>query len=72
MYKIIDCTMNMPSESHEFTENYQYGCWDKRGFGLMKYRECLKCGIIEYSMFTSDDGKTEDIDEIYRSKNETQ
>lgn len=66
--KIISCETNMPPDQHEFSFEVHHGNYDRRGNGTMEYRRCLKCGTIEYSKFTSDDGDVEDIDAIYRGK----
>jgi hypothetical protein len=66
--RIVNCQNNMPPEDHEFVNDSDYGDW-KHGYGkgTMKFRRCLKCGTIEYSLFTGDDGKVVDVDAIYRN-----
>jgi hypothetical protein len=65
--KRVDCANKMPPEDHNFILEEEFGYFEGYGRGTMKYRKCLKCGLIEYSLFTGTDGTTEDIDQIYRN-----
>jgi hypothetical protein len=65
--RVINCEMEQPPQEHEWTVEVDFGHWPSYGDGTMKYRKCLKCGYIEYSLFTDVSGVETDIDSLYRA-----
>ena len=60
-----DCALE--GKTHTFAHITELGFFETYGKGIMKYRECMNCGVVEYSVFIAEDGTEIDIDAIYRT-----